>query len=160
MIKKIFLDMDGVIADFNQQFINLTNYHPKDFEFKFGKSKFWEVITKEGKNFWSNIPLMDNAKNLLDILYIYNTNNIPIEILSAPSRDKSSIIGKKEWLKKYNINFKQNFVPAIKKQKFAKPDHLLIDDNIDNCKQWIEKGGKAILYTSYNSFIETYKLYL
>lgn len=160
MIKKIFLDMDGVIADFNQQFISLFGMHPKDYENKFGKSKFWKEITKKGKDFWVNINMMENAKELLELMNEKNDSGVQVEILSAPSRDKSSLIGKKEWLENHNIKFNQNFVPAIEKQKFSSPEHLLIDDNQDNCSQWINKGGPAILYTDFNSFIKEFQPYL
>jgi hypothetical protein len=42
------------------------------------------------------------------------------------------------------------------KYELARPGAILIDDNVDNCRLFREKGGDAILYPqSYNSTIET-----
>ena len=37
----IYLDMDGVIADFDQRFRDIAGMEPKEFEEKYGKKEFY-----------------------------------------------------------------------------------------------------------------------
>lgn len=149
--------MDGVISDFDRQFVSMFKISPNKYKSINGKEKFWKIITSKGIKYWSDMPAMKNYQKLISIL---NTTNIPIEILSAPSKDPASKQGKIEWLKKHGITYKQNFVPAIEKQNYATPNSLLIDDNEDNINQFISKGGFGILYKNYNQFINDLKPYL
>lgn len=50
----IFLDMDGVIADFDTAFKNLTGECPKRFEKAFGQEKFWEAVYSDSCFFFQN----------------------------------------------------------------------------------------------------------
>jgi hypothetical protein len=67
-------------------------------------------------------------------------------ILTSPTRHKSSVEGKKEWLEKN--------LPGVPykieqdKEKYAAPDAILIDDREKNIKKWEEKGGVGILHKS------------
>jgi hypothetical protein len=49
---KIFLDMDGVLVNFDQQFQELTGMMPREFESKYDSNKFWEEIDNAGVGFW------------------------------------------------------------------------------------------------------------
>jgi nicotinamide mononucleotide adenylyltransferase/PAS domain-containing protein len=158
---KIYVDMDGVIADFDLRFKQVTGLTPDEFESKHGLEKFWEVIDIDNKvKFWVGIPLMNGAKDLIDYV-----KNYDYELLTAPSRQKSSMLGKRLWVKKHvgslfpstpKINFRQaENKPKIKKE--LTNQDILIDDKKSTIDSWNSKGGTGILYVSSNQTIEQLK---
>tara|TARA_R110000824_G_scaffold270253_1_gene458693 strand:+ start:888 stop:1433 length:546 start_codon:yes stop_codon:yes gene_type:complete len=157
----IYLDMDGVIADFDQRFMDVSGMTPNEYKDKHGLKKFWNLIDKENKvKFWVGIPLMPGAKELVDYISQYD-----YEILTAPSIRKQSRIGKTVWLRKIHPDLfpntpKINFKPAKEKHQIktnlTKTD-ILIDDKVSTIDTWNSSGGTGILYTSANNAIQQLK---
>lgn len=149
----IYCDLDGVLCDFDKQFEASSNgIKCKDFEQKYGIEAFWELITKQGTHFWSEMDWMPEGKQLWDYIKKYN----PI-ILSAPSRDDSSKIGKKMWVDKYMPNTKLILASRQDKKTYAGPKNILIDDRKDNILSWVEAEGNGIVYVSTSQTIEDLK---
>jgi hypothetical protein len=157
---KIYLDMDGVVADFDKRFTDLAGMGPSEFEEKYGKNAFWDFID-EGDNklvFWIGIPPMSDAKQLVDFV-----SNYDYEMLTAPSLKKQSVMGKGLWMKNqtnkglFPFKPKVNYKSAKNKKDFAAPNHILIDDREDNINSWIAAGGIGILHTSASSTINQLK---
>jgi len=145
MIKKIYFDLDGVLADFQWQV--QAKFSIKDigqFIKDNSQSAFWSKLTKAGEEFWSSMP---QTKHGWDLVVWAIKNQIPYEILTAPTRDKSSRTGKAKWVKQ-NVNSKTavNFAAAHKKQEFAAPGMVLIDDKPETIDQWNAAGGIGLLY--------------
>ena len=148
---KIYVDMDGVVADFDQRFRDLAGIGPREFEEKYGKNAFWDFID-EGDNklvFWVGIPPMSDAKQLIDYVSKYD-----YEMLTAPSLKKQSLMGKGLWMKNqtnkglFPSKPKVNYRSAKSKKDFAAPNHILIDDREDTINSWNAAGGIGILHTS------------
>jgi hypothetical protein len=158
---KIYVDMDGVIADFDLRFKQVTGLTPDEFESKHGLEKFWEVIDIDNKvKFWVGIPLMNGAKDLIDYV-----KNYDYELLTAPSRQKSSMLGKRLWVKKNvgslfpstpKINFRQAENKSKIKKQLTNKD-ILIDDKKSTIDSWDSKGGTGILYVSAEQAISRLK---
>jgi peroxiredoxin len=140
---KIYLDLDGVIADFNKRFIELFGLSPRSAD---ARKEFGQYFTEfiAGKQF-ASLDLMPDAHTLLG--YLKHTG-IPVEILSSTARESShrAISYQKElWLEKQGIVYPRNFVPGKKHKKdFADPSHIIIDDTESVIKDWKEAGGVAI----------------
>ena len=157
----IYLDMDGVIADFDQRFRDIAGMEPKEFEEKYGKKEFWKLIDEENKiKFWVGIPVMSGAKKLVNYVSQYD-----YEILTAPSIRKQSRIGKMVWLRKVHSDLfpntpKVNFKPAKEKHQIksnlTKTD-ILIDDKASTIDTWNATGGTGILHTSADDTIKQLK---
>ena len=142
---KIYLDMDGVITDFDQQFKELTGVDPRTFEAKHGTDMFWQEIDKAGVGFWRGMKWMDGGEAL------YNrVSQFDHELLSSPSRGDSSKIGKRLWRRDKTPSTKLTLAYSARKKNYAAPNHILIDDRVDNIKQWEDAGGIGILYTSFD----------
>ena len=142
---KIYLDMDGVITDFDQQFKELTGSDPRTFEAKHGTDMFWQEIDRAGVGFWRGMKWMDGGEAL------YNrVSQFDHELLSSPSRGDSSKIGKRLWRRDKTPSTKLTLAYSAKKKNYAAPNHILIDDRADNINQWKAAGGIGILYTSYD----------
>jgi len=140
---KIFLDMDGVLVNFDKQFKELTGEDPRTFETKYGTEGFWEAIEKAGVGFWRGMEWMDGGEAL------YNrASQHDHALLSSPSRSETSKIGKRLWRRDKTPDTKLILARSYNKRKYAAPNHILIDDRADNIQQWKDAGGIGILYTS------------
>ena len=148
---KVYLDMDGVLADFDQRFRDLSGMEPKEFENKYGKKAFWNLIDEENKiKFWVGIPVMDGAAALVDAVKDYD-----YELLTSPSAKKQSYLGKILWVRNHSSLFggkpRINFKKAKEKHE-VKPDlqktDILIDDREDTIGRWNAAGGTGIVYKS------------
>ena len=142
---KIFSDMDGVLTDFDASFEKYSDgMPPREYEKKYGKEKFWELIDGKGKvGFWVGMPWMSDAKTYWDYIKDYDT-----ELLSSPSRSSTSRLGKRLWVRNNMPGTKLTLAQAAKKQNYAAPNHILIDDRASNIEQWKSQGGIGILHTS------------
>ena len=137
--------MDGVITDFDQQFKELTGLDPRTFEAKHGTDMFWQEIDRAGVGFWRGMKWMDGGEAL------YNrVSQFDHELLSSPSRGDSSKIGKRLWRRDKTPSTKLTLAYSAKKKNYAAPNHILIDDRVDNINQWKAAGGIGILYTSFD----------
>ena len=138
---KIYCDMDGVLADFESGYEELTGIDLKG-EFKKGDD-FWDPIKVAGVGFWAGLKWMPGGQELWDYLKPFNP-----QLLSAPSREQSSRIGKHVWVKHKIPGTKLILRYAKQKQELATPESILIDDRQINIDQWEAAGGIGILHTS------------
>ena len=142
---KIYLDMDGVLVDFDQQFKDLTGMAPRDFEAKHGSKGFWEAIETAGVGFWRGMKWMPGGEELYNRVAKYDH-----ALLSSPSRSETSKIGKRLWRRDKTPSTKLILSRSYLKKNYASPLSILIDDRESNIKQWEDAGGIGILYISPN----------
>ena len=158
----IYLDMDGVVADFDKRFQDLSGLLPQSYIDKYGKNAFWDLIDEKHKvSFWRGIEIMPGAKKLVDFVSKY-----PYEMLTAPSVKKQSVIGKSLWVKDkvgtlYPSQPKVTYRKA-KEKHLVKPNltkfDILIDDKPSTIDNWNSAGGTAIFYKNANQVINDLKL--
>jgi dephospho-CoA kinase len=146
---KVYCDMDGVIVDFEHGYDRLTGRKAPGFSSPYDKTDFWAAITKAGAEFWADLEWMEDGQQLWNYIKQYNPT-----LLTAPSREKSSEIGKQEWIDKNIPSTPVEFRQAHKKQELSSPNAILIDDREDNIERWIEAGGIGIRHTSAASTIK------
>ena len=146
---KIYCDMDGVIVDFDKGYKELTG---RDASFDIPKEEFWAPISKAGAPFWIKLKWMPDGKQLWDYIKGYNP-----DLLSAPSREESSKMGKRIWVKREVPGAKLILRSAERKQEFATPNSILIDDRADNIQRWKDAGGIGIVHTSAADTIQQLK---
>ena len=139
---KIYCDMDGVIADFERGYEELTGIDLQG-EFKPEGKEFWGPISKAGVGFWAGLKWMPDGQQLWDYIKPFNP-----QLLSAPSREQSSRIGKHVWVKHKIPGTRLILRYANKKKELASPESILIDDRQANIDQWEAAGGIGILHTS------------
>jgi len=141
---KIYCDMDGVLVDFNKRFGELSAWGPEKFIEKNGLDEFWQTIDERGVGFWVGMDWMEDGKMLWEYLKV----NHDVELLSSPSRSEHSRLGKRLWVRNNKLGVKLNLAYSHNKQKYAAPNHVLIDDRKDIIKEWESQGGIGILHTS------------
>jgi len=138
---KIYCDMDGVLTDFEARFEHFSGMSPKEYESKKGIKAFWHLIDEEvGVKFWSEMGWMPQGLRLWKFISKHNP-----DILTSPSRDPKSRIGKNEWVKKHITDTpKVIFAYSKNKQNYANENSILIDDKPSNIAEWEQAGGIAI----------------
>ena len=140
---KLYCDMDGVLVDFERGYNDLTGKQTPGVDSTYDKNDFWSSITKAGAKFWADLNWMSDGKQLWNYIKQYNP-----KLLTAPSREQSSEIGKQEWVDNNLPGTPVVFKQAKDKKDLAEPNAILIDDRKDNIQQWIDAGGIGIRHTS------------
>ena len=157
----IYLDMDGVVANFDKRFEDLSGMLPQAYVDKHGKNAFWDLIDEKHKvSFWRGIEVMPGANELVSFVSQY-----PYQMLTAPSVKKQSVIGKGLWVKdKVGTLYPSKpkvFYRKAKEKHMVKPEltknDILVDDRPDTIARWAGAGGTAILYQSANQVINDLK---
>lgn len=151
----IFLDLDGVLADFIK---GMANLFEKDYKYltdnwKFASSKceevlgisreeFYDKIEEAGEAYWENLELFPHTMSLYNIC----KDIAPTYFLTKPIFHPSCVSGKLKWIYKHFGHGSQNYIFAIDKFLCARPGHILIDDLEKNVDKFREHGGSAILF--------------
>jgi len=139
---KVYLDMDGVIADFDEGVRQLTGRGPKEQS----QRDMWKAIlgTHESK-FWEQLPPIKNYKSLVRFL---EQNFEHVLILSSPGKGgQATIEGKQDWLTNNGVPFHAIF--RREKEVYAEPNSLLIDDWSKNIEKWKQAGGQTLHYQNF-----------
>ena len=155
-MKSIFLDMDGCVTNFIDQFLtaigsDLTHDQVSRWDVNtlvgMTEDQLWERINDCGEKFWSEMPKYEWADELFYGLQKYGS----ITYLSSPGRSPMACSGKLKWIQK-NHGMSMAWMlaghgPGQLPPKFllAKRGAVLIDDSDTNCLNFITAGGDAIL---------------
>jgi hypothetical protein len=145
---KLYLDMDGVVANFMKEYRAYAHSDLHDRE-KFRKSvmeyKIFEKLEK-----------MPHADLLLHRVSIFDPRWVQIEMLTSMGthRTEQGAEAKRQklaWLKKHGITYKANFTRnKEEKSLYATPTSILIDDSIGCIEPFVAKGGLGILHKDEN----------
>jgi hypothetical protein len=158
-ITKIYLDMDGVIADFNKRYVEQYKMQPREAEKNREFDKFFDKFINDGE--FATLDLMPDAMDLIKYL---RTLYVPTEILSSTASEKRDPLirpQKLEWLRKHKIEFNPILVPGKRHKKdYSNANSILIDDTQVNIDQWRREGGIGILHTDAVSTIGILKMYI
>ena len=137
----IFCDMDGVLVDFDNWFEKKHGILP----YKLPREELWEIVINT-KDYWINLPKTSDADILVDYLKKHDfriLTGLPVYGFNKAKKEK------KRWLKN-NYGIVDGVICCLSKdkQKYGKPNDILIDDRPNNIEKWIKMGGIGILHTS------------
>ena len=149
----IYSDMDGVLTDFDFQFMKSSEgIIPSEYKRNFGTNGFWDLIEKGGVGYWAGMPWMSDGRKYWDYIKKYT----PL-LLSSPSASEPSRSGKRVWVKNNLPGTKLILARSTDKQKYADENSILIDDRPSNIDQWRSQGGIGILHVSAEDTIQQLK---
>ena len=157
-ITRIYFDLDGVLANFNDQFKKYNNEKLtfEDYIRKHGAKKAWDIINKGEVKYWSTMNWNPGGKELYDyVMKMAPQKYIEVWVLSSPGLDPKGDAkkGKNEWLDKHT-SIPQNrrvFKQAKDKHTEAKEGYILIDDMGKNTTEFTQAGGIGIKNNPENS---------
>jgi 5'(3')-deoxyribonucleotidase len=98
--------------------------------------EFFDKLTLE---FWSDMPKMPWADELVDLLSPYE-----VIFLTNPIGGKG-IYGRMLWIEKHFPHLSDKYLIGPSKHACANPQTILIDDHEDNTEAFVRHGGEAIL---------------
>lgn len=161
---KIFLDMDGVLMDFDRALIenglfvwakrkgNRTYHHLPQQEWTMEEKEHDDQINAlmMQQTFWDNIKPMADAYLLWDYCRPFRAEVLSARPAHQPVRLAPMVIAAKErsiW-RYFDGAFDPRYIHiCLRKEKaqFA-PGNILVDDLVGNCNEWNAAGGTAILH--------------
>lgn len=139
----LYLDMDGVLADFNKEYLKID-------PLKEDRKKFRSAVLEH--QIFTKLDFLPDTQELLN--HVSKLNGVTIEILTSmgthdPVQGEAAKQQKLQWLNKYNIPYRANFVRnKEEKAQYATPRSILIDDSAGCISPFNEAGGHGILHTS------------
>lgn len=137
----LYLDMDGVLADFNKEY---TKYDPD----KSDRKRFRSAVMDS--KIFERLEFMPDTQELLN--HVSRLRDINIEILTSmgthePLQANEAKMQKLKWLQEKNIPYKANFVNNKQQKANYATDHsILIDDSSGCIGPFISAGGHGILH--------------
>lgn len=131
----LFLDCDGVLADFDAGAKRLLGMSPAAFEERHGKSEFWKRLAR-ARNFYGELDLMPDVMELFEaVKHLKPTilTGLPIGKWAAPQ--------KQIWAAKHFPGVPIITTMAREKYLHMKKGDVLVDDRENHRSLWEQAGG-------------------
>jgi hypothetical protein len=141
---RLFLDMDGVLTDFDTQFQQWFGVRVEVYRYKSDpdvKAIIDRHLTSAPEEFWSRMPWMPGAREFWNEM----EPRSPV-ILSSPHFARACIPGKHRWIQAHL----GSQVPVIfdsAKGAYGQGDDMLVDDSPENAIGW---KGLFVLHTTWS----------
>jgi hypothetical protein len=136
---RLFLDCDGVLANFDEGARRLFGVDPARFEAMHGRREFWRRIAN-ARNFYGTLPELADARRLFDgVRQLEPTilTGLPIGNWAAPQ--------KVEWAAEHFPGVPIITCMARDKHKHMKPGDVLVDDR-ENHRAAYEAAGVVFVH--------------
>lgn len=148
MSPQLFLDCDGVLADFDAGAKQVLGLLPHAFEQRHGRREFWKRIARANE-FYARLPLMPDARLLFDAVAHLN----PIILTGLPIGD---------WAGPQKVRWAEEHFPgtpiitcmARDKFRHMKGPDVLVDDRADHRDKWEDAGGIFVHHRNARSSLE------
>jgi hypothetical protein len=132
---QLYLDCDGVLANFDRAATELLAMPPRAFEKRRGIGAFWRELARR-PDFYGTLPLMPDAMRLFEA----GRHLDPI-ILTGLPRGKWAAPQKVGWAGEYFPGTRILTVMAVDKRNHALEGDILVDDQLKRAHLWKGAGG-------------------
>lgn len=138
---RVFLDCDGVLADFDAHGRDYFGMEPREAERQLGGNEFWRQLEARG-DFYRSMPVMADARELFEGVAHLN----PTILTGCPRGDWAQ--GQKvAWAAEHFPGVPMITCYSVNKREHGKPGDVLIDDWNQHRHRWLEMGGVWITHT-------------
>lgn len=159
-VERVFVDMDGVLSDLNQGFIERAGMEDpyNDHQMR-GVWDWWEKMglkpmawkTVNDVEFWASLPRMPAADALLEfLLTLFRPEQIAI-CTTPPRSAPHASEGKDLWIARHYPWFEGRVVKTEAKEVCSGPDALLLDDGPHNVEAFRVRGQAVLMPTLGNA---------
>ena len=153
MERQLFLDCDGVLADFDKGATAILGMPPKAFEKRHGLGRFWAKLAS-APDFYFSLPLLPGATELSDAV-----KHLDPIILTGLPRGNWAADQKMRWAEKHFPGVRMITCMARDKRNHAKEGDVLVDDNSKFRHLWEQAGGIFVHHKSAAQSIEELRSY-
>ena len=148
MRKQIYLDCDGVLADFDAGAQTILGLAPEAFERRHGAREFWRRLAA-ADGFFEHLELLPDAREL----YAAVRHKGPI-ILTGMPHGKWAEPQKRRWGRRHFPGVPMITTMAALKREHCHPGDVLVDDRDQHRRLWETEGGLFIHHRSARASIE------
>ena len=134
----VFLDCDGVLADFDRGATRVLGMSPEVFQGRFGLKLFWNRLAAE-PDFFAELDLLPDARNLYEAVRACR----PV-ILTGLPRGNWAEPQKRRWAARHFPGVPMIATTAALKREHCSPGDALVDDWDTHRHRWEEAGGVFI----------------
>ncbi len=152
-MRQLYLDCDGVLADFDRGATAILGMKPKAFEHRHGLGRFWQKLAS-APDFYFSLPLLPDAMQLFDAVKHLN----PIILTGLPRGDWAAP-QKVRWAAEHFPGTRIITCMAVDKRKHAKHGDVLVDDTLKHRHLWEEAGGIFIHHRNVSDTLEELSRY-
>jgi len=145
---QIYLDCDGVLADFDKGAKQVLGMHPRAYEKRFGLGKFWKALATT-PDFFANLEPLPDAMQLYEA--VRHTGPI---ILTGLPRGNWAEPQKRRWAERHFPGVEVITTSAALKREHCHPGDVLVDDRDQYRHLWEQEGGVFIHHKSAAASIE------
>lgn len=142
MTRQLYLDCDGVLADFEKGATAALGMPPRAFEKRHGPGRFWARLAR-APDFYFGLPLLDGADELFEAV-----RHLDPIILTGLPQGNWAADQKVRWAAKYFPGTRIITTPARDKRRHAREGDVLVDDQVRHAHLWEEAGGVFIHHRS------------
>jgi hypothetical protein len=137
-VPTVFLDCDGVLADFDKGAARVFGMPPREFERRFGLKRFWAGLAS-APGFFDTLELMPDARELFDAV-----RHLDPVILTGLPRGAWAEGQKRRWAARHFPGVEVITTSAALKREHCSPGDALVDDRDKFRHLWEEAGGVFI----------------
>ena len=153
MNRQLYLDCDGVLADFDKGATALLGLPPRAFEKRHGPGRFWAKLAS-APDFYFGLPLMADAMELFEAV-----RHLDPVILTGLPRGNWAADQKVRWAAQYFPGTRIITTMARDKRNHAKVGDVLVDDQLKHRHLWEEVGGVFVHHRNAHDTIEQLSAY-
>ena len=144
----LFLDCDGVLADFDAGARRVLGMSPREFDRRHPKREFWKRIART-PDFYATLPEMPDARVLFDAVAHLDPSiltGLPLGNWAAPQ--------KVAWAERHFPGTPIITCMARDKYRYMAKGDVLVDDREDHRDKWEEAGGTFVHHKNARASIE------
>jgi hypothetical protein len=146
--RQLYLDCDGVLADFDAGAIAVLGMPPQEFQDRYGLRRFWQKLAA-APDFYFSLPLMPDASELYEAV-----RHLSPVILTGLPHGNWAADQKVRWAAQHFPGTRIITTLARDKRDHAREGDVLVDDMVKHRHLWEAVGGVFVHHTSAATTIE------
>ena len=146
---QLYLDCDGVLADFDRAATAILGAPPRVFQKRHGHAEFWKRLQRH-PSFYGSLPVMPDAQELFEAV-----RHLDPIILTGLPRGNWAAPQKVRWAAEHFPGTRIITCLAADKRRHARDGDILVDDTLKYRDLWTGAGGIFVHHRDARTSIQT-----